>query len=467
MYASRLFSRLAIGLSALGSMVVVLAGCGGAEPSRSAQAPARPTGGPSPAAEDTPITKVVPIAEPAQGFPPPQADGVVLGIDALERQDFALLQGKRIGLLTHPAGVNRFGMSTIDVLRRDSRLKLVALFGPEHGIYGNEVAEKYVPDRIDSRTGLHVYSLYAATRKPTPDMLKGIDVLVIDLQDIGTRSYTYVSCMRYAIEACFEQNVEVVVLDRPNPLGGLKVAGPMLDKEWLSYVGAFRIPYVHGLTIGELARLSVSQPGLLQIGDEARRKGRLTVVPMRGWRRDMRWTETGLKWVPTSPNVPNFEAVVGYAMTGLGAQLGGFRHGIGTPHPFRLLTHPAFKAGELAGELRKRNLRGLRFLPRTVTDAQGRSIEGLYVEVGDWQAWRPTELSFHMMRIACEVAPKNPFVGVPPGQADLYNKHVGSTAWWNALTKNGARVDLAGFLSDWDRAARSFQEESRPFWLYQ
>ncbi|MGH8016810.1 MAG: DUF1343 domain-containing protein [Opitutaceae bacterium] len=464
MYATRLLPRVAAGLAAL-VLVFVFAGCASAQPRQTAQAPARSTGGES-AQEITPITQVVAANESAPRQSSSRDGGVMPGIDVLESQRFAILQGKRIGLLTHPAGVNRFGVSTIDVIRREPRLNLVALYGPEHGIYGDEIANEYVPDRIDARTGLHVFSLYGETRWPTPAMLEGIDVMVIDLQDVGTRSYTYVSCMRYTLERCFENGVEVVVLDRPNPLGGLKVAGPMLDREWLSYVGAFRVPYVHGLTIGELARIAASEPGVLKIDDTVRRKGRLTVVPMRGWKRSMTWPDTGLKWIPTSPNIPSFEAVVGYSMTGLGAQLGGFRHGIGTPHPFRFLMHPELKSEQLASELKKHRLHGLRFVPRQITDAQGRKIDGLFIEVRDWDAWRPTELNFHMMQIACKVAPKNPFVGASPGQTDLFNKHVGSTAWWNALTRDGAKVDLQEFLDAWDRAATRFQNESRRYWLY-
>ncbi len=408
-----------------------------------------------------------PLLAPAGAVAQPAPPGVLLGIDVLEQQGFASVLGKRLGLLTQPAGVNRFGMSTIDVLRRDKRLRLVALFGPEHGIYGNERAEVHIPDRIDDRTGLPVFSLYGPTRKPTPAMLRGIEVMLVDLQDIGVRSYTYVSCMRLTIEACFENGVEVVVLDRPNPLGGLKVAGPMLDREWLSYVGAFRVPYVHGLTIGELARIAASEPGVLQIPDEVRARGRLTVVPMRGWTRTMTWPQTGLKWTPTSPNIPSFDAVVGYAMTGLGAQLGGFRHGIGTPHPFRLLTHPARTPAALAAELKRRAIPGLRFVPRTVKDAAGRDVAGLFVEVADWEAWRPTELSFHMMQLAClYAAPANPFAAARPGVADLYNKHVGSTAWWNALRTEGARVDVAAFVVAWEASALAFQRESRRYHLY-
>jgi len=397
---------------------------------------------------------------------PTSATAVMTGIDVIEQQQFAVLRGKRIGLLTHPAGVNRFGMSSIDVIRRDPRNNLVALFGPEHGIYGNEKADQPIDDQIDPRTNLPVFSLYGRYRKPTPKMLQKIDVLVIDLQDIGVRSYTYVSCMRYAVEACFENKVEVIVLDRPNPLGGLKVDGPPLDKEWLSYVGAFQVPYVHGLTIGELARISASVPGVLKISEQDRVGGRITVVPMRGWNRRMTWPDTGLQWVPTSPNIPTYEAVVGYAMTGLGAQLGGFRHGVGGNFPFRILTFRGQPLEKVESALERRQIPGLAFRRRTFTNTQGHQAVGLYIDVVDWQTWRPTELSFWMMQIACELNPPNPFANVKNSRANLFNKHVGSTAWWESLVQHGATVDVATFVSGWEYQARSFQEKSRAYWMY-
>ena len=163
---------------------------------------------------------------------------VEIGIDYLEKRKFDILRNKKIGLLTHPAGKNSFGKSTVMVLKNAPQVNLISLFGPEHGIYGDEKASVPVDDKIDHRTGLPVYSLYGKFRKPTEQMLANLDALVIDLQDVGVRCYTYISCMKYAMEACFEQGVEVVVLDRPNPLGGIKVAGPMIDLEWISY-GAF------------------------------------------------------------------------------------------------------------------------------------------------------------------------------------------------------------------------------------
>lgn len=310
------------------ALAVGLLGCSASQPPRGTPIPTAVI-----APASAPATPSVAAVRPEPTFP------VMLGIDVLEAQGFDAVKGKRIGLLTHPAGVNRRGESTIDVLRRAPGVKLVALYGPEHGIYGDEKAEVNIGNRVDARTGLPVFSLYGRYRKPTRAMLRSLDAMVIDLQDIGTRSYTFVSAMRYTMEACFENKVEVIVLDRPNPLGGIKVDGPPLDAKWTSYVGAFRVPYVHGLTIGELARMAKEAPGVLAVSEAVRARGKLTLVPMRGWRRSMRWPETGLTWVPTSPMIQDFSACIGYAMVGLGTYWDpsvnfdiGFRHGLSLIH---------------------------------------------------------------------------------------------------------------------------------------
>ncbi|MBL6918944.1 MAG: DUF1343 domain-containing protein [Puniceicoccaceae bacterium] len=393
-----------------------------------------------------------------------QANSIQLGIDVLEESGFRAIAGKRVGLLTHPAGLNRRGESSIDVLRRAHNVRLVALFGPEHGIYGNEKANVPVDDRIDSRTGLPVYSLYGKYRKPTAKMLLGLDALVIDLQDVGVRSYTYVSCMRYAMEACFENGVEVVILDRPNPLGGLKVDGPPLDREWRSYVGAFHVPYVHGLTIAELARIAKHTPGWMETPEHIRKNGKLTVIPMRGWRRDMLWTKTGLRWVPTSPYIPDLSAVLGYAMTGLGAQEGGFSHGIGTPYPFRLLRYKGKSPGQIKAALESKRIPGLGYRIVKTQSAAGAPLSGVYVSVTNWNRARPTELSFHMMQLAAVWSSSNPFAASKnPG---LFNKHVGSTAWWNEIRQRGAQARVDVFVEQWAQQAKSFQQKAKRFWIY-
>jgi uncharacterized protein YbbC (DUF1343 family) len=392
------------------------------------------------------------------------ADRILLGIDTLEQSGFSALAGKRVGLLTHPAGVNRNGVSTIDVLRRAPNVNLVALFGPEHGIYGDEQANVPVDNKIDPRTKLPVYSLYGKYRKPTAEMLSGLDALVIDLQDVGVRSYTYVSCMRYAMEACFENGVEVIVLDRPNPLGGLKVDGPPLDREWRSYVGAFHVPYVHGFTIGELAQIAKYTSGTMEVPDSVRQKGKLTVIKMQGWRREMLWPDTGLKWVPTSPYIPDLSAVLGYAMTGLGAQIGGFSHGIGTPYPFRFLRFKGKSSIEVLHALQAQQIPGFSFRIIQTKTTSGASVEGVYVGVSNWAQLQPTDISFYMMQLTAAWTPGNPFsTAKNPG---LFNKHVGSTAWWNEITQRGEQARTKDFLNQWEAQAQAFQRSHMQFRLY-
>ena len=391
---------------------------------------------------------------------------VWLGIDTLEHSDFAPLWGKRVGLLTHPAGVNRKGESTIDVLLRSPKVQLRALFGPEHGIYGDEKANAPVTDRIDKRTGLPVFSLYGKFRKPTPDMLRHIDLMVVDLQDIGVRSYTFISCMRYAMEACFEAGIAFMVLDRPNPLGGWKVDGPMLEERWMSYVGAFQVPYVHGFTIGELAIMAKRLPGWLKVSESVRRRGKLLVVPMKGWKRDLLWTDTGLKWTPTSPYIPSLSSVMGYAMTGLGAQIGGFRHGIGSPYPFRLLSYSGKTSEHLKQTLESKGIAGLSYSIASYRTPNGDSRRGVYIGVRDWNRWRPTELSFYMMQLAASWCRENPFAAASSDKADLFNKHVGASDWWVELSRRGSKARTSAFVDTWERENRAFRDRMKQFFIY-
>ena len=391
---------------------------------------------------------------------------VKLGIDYLEDQKFKILHGKRVGLLTHPAGVNTNGRSTVLVLHTAKEVNLTALFGPEHGIYGDEKASVPVDDKIDHRTNLPVYSLYGKFRKPTPKMLAELDCLVIDLQDVGVRCYTYVSCMRYVMEACFEAGVEVIVLDRPNPLGGLKIAGPMIDQEWISYVGAFPMPFVHGMTIAELALWSKQTRGVLKIEDRVRKQGKLTLVPMIGWRRNMTWPKTGLTWHPTSPNIPTLDSVAGYPMTGLGAQMGKFKHGIGTQHPFRFLTFEAKSPSEVKSALEQLQLKGLSFKIMETKDSSGKKVRGVYIIIKDWTNWQPTELAFAMMQLTARWQSPSPFSQAKKSEINLFNKHVGSTAWWTHLETSGNSVDPSSFLHRWDREAKLFRKQTESFLLY-
>ena len=453
-------SLVKLSLGAIAASVLALAlGCA----SKATPVPAKPV---APVASKPvvapPAAPPVVLLPPAEKLPP-----VMLGIDVLEAEKFATIAGKKIGLLTHPAGLNRRGENTIDVIRRAPNAKLVALFAPEHGLWGLDKAGDNFADTVDKRTGLPVYSLHGKTRKPTKEMLKGLDALVIDLQDIGSRSYTFISCLRYTMEACFENGVEVIVLDRPNPLGGLKVDGPPLDAEFVSYVGAFRVPYVHGLTLGELARMAKNAPNVLAVTDKVRAKGRLTVVPMRGWNRAMRWPDTGLKWIATSPYVQDYAAVVGYAMVGLGTEVGEFKSGIGINHPFRSISYPKKTPDEIIKELEQYRIPGIKLLKAQGIARDGKIITGVYVEVADYNAWRPTELSFYMMKTAAKWSTMNPFILPAGDKTSMFNKVIGSAAWAAAIRRDGGRVDVAPFIQNWTERAKVYQELSRKYWLYQ
>ena len=413
---------------------------------------------------------LAPIAAPPAPRPE-RLQPIMLGIDVLEAEGFAAVKGKRLGLLTHPAGVNRRGERTVDVLRRAPGVKLVALFGVEHGVNSEFANGDNYNDYVDKRTGLPVRSLYdGKSRRPTKAQLKDLDAVVVDLQDIGSRSYTFISAMKGAMESCFENGVELIVLDRPNPLGGLKVDGPLLDAALAvnNYVGAFRVPYVHGLTMGELARMAKDSIRVLNVSEQARAAGRLTIVPMRGWTRSMRWTETGLTWVPTSPRMPDFAAVQGYPMVGLGCEPpSGFRHGVGDQHWFRGLSHLTAKSDVIERELRALNLPGIQFRRISVPNAKtGQPATGLYIEITDWDAWRPAELNFWLMKLTCKLEARNPYAAAKLDNKSMFSRLVGTMAFVNDLAAKGKNIDVESWLRIWREQARVYQEQSKKFWLY-
>jgi uncharacterized protein YbbC (DUF1343 family) len=238
------------------------------------------------------------------------AQTVETGIEMLAKSKFDLLSGKRVGLVTNPTGADRSLVSTVDILHNASGFELAALYGPEHGVRGEFAAGEYVDFEIDPATGVPVYSLYGKTRKPSPEMLKDVDILVYDIQDIGSRSYTYISTLGLVMEAAAEKGIALVVLDRPNPLGGIRMEGAVTRPGFYSFVSQFAIPYVHGLTVGELA-MFLNGEGLLANGI----KCELHVVKMSGWKRNMLFEETGLPWVPSSPHVPHKDTPLFYPAT--------------------------------------------------------------------------------------------------------------------------------------------------------
>jgi len=281
---------------------------------------------------------------------------VLLGIDQIENENFSILEGKRVGLITNQTGVNSKGLKTRSVLFNSSKVNLVALYTPEHGLDGDEIAGKWVSSRVDKLTGLKAYSLYGKTRKPDAKMLKGVDVLVFDIQDVGARCYTYVSTMALCMEAAAENEIEFIVLDRPNPVGGDIVEGPPITEKWLSFVGMFPVPFRHGLTIGEIASMSVGEGWL-------KKNPKLTVIQMTGWNRKMNWTETGLKWVQTSPNIPRAESCYYYLLCCIPQHVPGMFSGIGTAKPFQSLTRKNFDEANLMEALNSIKLLDLEVEP--------------------------------------------------------------------------------------------------------
>ncbi len=280
------------------------------------------------------------------------ASGAVdLGIDVLESNGYALLKDKRVGLITNQTGMGSRGARTRVLLRKNCNL--VTLFAPEHGLDGTQKAGRYVRSRRDSVTGLMVHSLYGPTRKPTPTMLHGIDTLVFDLQDIGCRSYTYISTMTKCMEAAAENHIEFVVLDRPNPLGGLRVEGPLVEPQWISFVGQIPVPYVHGMTCGELARM-INGKGWVPHCD-------LNIVPMRGWSRNFTWNDTGLRWIPSSPNIPRWNSPLYYVATGLIGELHGPETGVGGARPFEILAARGIDASAFTDYMNSQHLAGVSF----------------------------------------------------------------------------------------------------------
>lgn len=393
----------------------------------------------------------------------PLGGKILLGIDVLQAESFNRIKGLRCGLVTHRAGVNGTGQRTVDVLFNAPGVKLTKLFGPEHGIDGTIAAEKSIKNAHDKKTGLPIYSLYGATRRPTPAMLSDLDVILIDFQDIGSRSYTYISCMKYVMEVCYSlpRPLKVIVLDRPNPLGGEKVDGPFLDKKWKSYVGAYEMPYVHGLTIGEIARWAVATPGVLELTEGQRKIAQLEVISMRGWRRSMTWNQTGLTWVATSPRIPTPQAALGYAMVGLGCIVGGFSHSFGNQMHFRFIKYSKRKSADIVTAL-GRSVPGLKLEPKIMSDG----TQGVYTQVQNWNQLNPCEISLHMMKQACIWDSTNPFSRTTGNARDLFIKHVGSEAFFEDLRTQGANINLEAWINKWKADANAFRNRTRSYQLY-
>jgi uncharacterized protein YbbC (DUF1343 family) len=385
------------------------------------------------------------------------------GIEVLKEENFSILEGKRIGLITNPTGVDNHMRSTVDILFEAPNVKLVALFGPEHGVRGNQYAGDKVNSGKDPTTNLPVYSLYGKTNKPTKEMLKDIDALVYDIQDNGCRSFTYISTMGLAMEACAEQGKEFIVLDRPNPLGGEKIEGNIVEDDCISFVSQFKIPYVYGLTCGELA--------MLLNGEHMLRKGlqcKLQVVKMKHWKRDMNYMQTGLQWVPSSPHIPQALTAFFYPMSGILGELGYMNIGVGYTIPFQAFAAAWVNGEELAKAMNALNVPGVSFRPISYKPfynfSKGEQVEGVQVHILNYEEAPLTDIQFLIMQEIARLYPsKAVFKFAPSRTFAMFDKVCGSKEIRKRLSLNYRWSDVKDY---WYKDVESFKKISRKYHLY-
>lgn len=390
------------------------------------------------------------------------------GIEVLRDGGFEGLQGKRVGLVTNPSGVDCDLRSTIDILTEAPGVNLVALYAPEHGVRGDIYAGGKVESGRDDRTGLPVHSLYGSTRQPTKEMLKGVDIMVYDIQDVGTRSYTFISTLGLVMRTCAEMGIPVMVLDRPNPLGGLKIEGPLVRDGFHSFVSQYKIPYVYGLTVGELAML-INEEGLNrgQNGKAAPLECNLTVIPMEGWTRDMLFEDTGLPWVLPSPNIPYPENTIGYPSAGLCGELYNYLNiGIGYTMPFGTFAEEWVDADKLKAKLDSYNLPGVAW--RTIHykpisgRLNGKLIHGVQYYYTDYEAADITLTQFYVMQAVYELYKKNPFTDAGDRLA-MFNKVCGSDY---VSATFGRTMKVSSIASYWTADVDSFRKLSLKYRIY-
>lgn len=385
------------------------------------------------------------------------------GIETLRDNDFEPLRGKRVGLITNPTGVDNRLQSTIDILNDAPDVELVALFAPEHGVRGDILAGEKVSDTVDKRTGISVHSLYGATRRPTPEMLRDIDVLVYDIQDNGCRSYTFISTMGLAMEQCARLGKEFMVLDRPNPLGGNKVEGPLVEPDCISFVSQYPIPYIYGLTPGELARFLAGEKMI-----KSDKPLNLTVVPMTGWKRNMLFEHTGMPWVPTSPQLPSAETAIYYPATGIAGELDYVSIGVGYTLPFRTVAAPWIKGQQLADALNERQIPGVIFRPITYLPQfgafKGQHVEGVQIYVTDFDLAQLTLLQFHIMEALADIYPAHQAsADAKAARFAMFDKVVGSKKLRPTFFK---RHKVADILPLWTDGTDDFVSRKTKYHIY-
>jgi uncharacterized protein YbbC (DUF1343 family) len=387
----------------------------------------------------------------SQSFPQPSyGGGFMLGEDFLASRNFDLLRGKRVGLITNHTGMTARGEQTRVMLQRALGRGLVALYAPEHGIDGTIGAGIHVSTRRDAVTGLTVYSLYGPTRKPTPSMLAPIDVLVFDLQDIGCRSYTYISTMAVAMEGAAQNGKEFVVLDRPNPLGGHRIEGPPLESQWKSFVGQVPIPYVHGMTVGELAMMIAGERMIAAVP-------KLTVVKMQGWQRNMTWQDTGLRWYRTSPNIPYATSPAYYVATGILGGGSAVDIGIGTDNPFGYAGGMGVNPNAMLAYGQRLNTPGVSFSPYS-----RKGFGGVKLNINPRASADLTALDVFLLA-ELNRQTRGKVLAISGSKLNLFNKVYGSESLYRDLKRGVSPMHI---VAGWQRHNDSFRSRRQRYLLY-
>ncbi len=403
---------------------------------------------------------------------------VKLGVDVLFEKHLELLRGKRVGLVTNPTGMSGSLKSTIELFHQHPEIKLVALYGPEHGVHGNSQAGEYVPYYFDKDYQLPVYSLYGQSKKPSksmlktidktmrafdtqnqgkqvdPDILRSVDVIVLDLQDVGTRIYTYIATMNYVMEACAKAGIPVIVLDRPNPIGGITMEGPILEyPKYSSFIGLYPIPLRHGMTIGELA--------LLFNEKFLSNKAKLTVIPMENWRRNEWFDQTSLPWVIPSPNLPTLNSAIVYPGQVLleGTNLS---EGRGTTQPFEIFGAPWVNGFVLAKKLNELHLPGVKFrevwFSPTFSKFQGKQCRGVQLHITNRETFQPVATTLAILSMVKQLYGKKlKFHG------DYFDYVVGTSSIRTALERGES---VKNITADFQPGLDNFFELRKPFLLY-
>lgn len=386
---------------------------------------------------------------------------IQLGIDVFEASDFKSIKGSRVGLITNATGMNSHLKSTIDILFDSKNINLVALFAPEHGIRGTEKAGTHINHSIDMITQLPVYSLYGKNKSPSIEQLSKIDILIFDIQDIGCRSYTYISTMGECMKAAAKAHIPFYVLDRPNPLGGKRVEGSGVNSKFFSFVSAFDIPYIYGLTIGELAIY-------LNHEVDAYKECELHVIKMNNWSRNMLWKDIGLNWIPTSPHIPNSITCQYYPITGILGELYYYNIGVGYTMPFQLIGAPWIDSNEFARVMNKLELPGVKFLPVSYkpyySTFKNIMCHGVAIHITNYELVRLTDIGFYAISVLNTLYPKHmAFNKATEKRYSMFDKVCGSNYYRIQLLK-GTSWD---FLQEkWQKNEKEWIRKTLKYHLY-